>query len=124
MPIPHISRRRFLAGTAAAGAMIALHPFTARAGAGQAHLRVLSTTDLHVHVYPYDYYADRPNDSVGLSRTASLVRAVRAESANSILVDNGDYLQGNPMGDYVAYERGMAGRRPAPRHPGHERAGL
>src|SRR5690606_29393671 len=24
-----------------------------------------------------------------------------------ILVDNGDFLQGNPMGDYIAYERGM-----------------
>ena len=24
-----------------------------------------------------------------------------------MLVDNGDYLQGNPMGDYIAYERGM-----------------
>ena len=25
----------------------------------------------------------------------------------SMLVDNGDFLQGNPMGDYIAYERGM-----------------
>ena len=24
-----------------------------------------------------------------------------------MLVDNGDFLQGNPMGDYIAYERGM-----------------
>jgi 2',3'-cyclic-nucleotide 2'-phosphodiesterase/3'-nucleotidase len=24
-----------------------------------------------------------------------------------MLVDNGDLLQGNPMGDYIAYERGM-----------------
>jgi 2',3'-cyclic-nucleotide 2'-phosphodiesterase/3'-nucleotidase len=30
-----------------------------------------------------------------------------AESTNSMLLDNGDFLQGNPMGDYMAYERGM-----------------
>ena len=32
---------------------------------------------------------------------------IRAEAGNSILLDNGDFLQGNPMGDYIAYERGM-----------------
>ncbi|WP_118133901.1 bifunctional 2',3'-cyclic-nucleotide 2'-phosphodiesterase/3'-nucleotidase [Oceanicella sp. SM1341] len=102
-----LDRRSFLLGAAAGGAMISLHPFSARAAAGQAHLRVLSTTDLHVHVYPYDYYADRPTDTHGLARTAAIIRDIRAESTNSILVDNGDYLQGNPMGDYIAYERGM-----------------
>ncbi|QDL91910.1 bifunctional 2',3'-cyclic-nucleotide 2'-phosphodiesterase/3'-nucleotidase [Paroceanicella profunda] len=102
-----LTRRTFLLGAAAGGAMISLHPYSARAAANQAHLRVLSTTDLHVHVYPYDYYADRPTDTHGLARTAAIIRDVRAESTNSILVDNGDYLQGNPMGDYIAYERGM-----------------
>lgn len=101
-----LNRRGFLAGTAG---FIALHPFSARAAANQAHLRIMETTDLHVHVYPYDYYADRAVDTVGLSRTASIIEAVRAESTNSILLDNGDFLQGNPMGDYIAYERGMEG---------------
>jgi 2',3'-cyclic-nucleotide 2'-phosphodiesterase/3'-nucleotidase len=67
----------------------------------------METTDLHVHVYPYDYYGDRPVDTVGLARTASIIREIRDEATNSILVDNGDFLQGNPMGDYIAYERGM-----------------
>ena len=44
---------------------------------------------------------------MGLSRTASLIDAIRAEATNSMLIDNGDLLQGNPMGDYIAYERGM-----------------
>ncbi|MFY0632999.1 MAG: bifunctional 2',3'-cyclic-nucleotide 2'-phosphodiesterase/3'-nucleotidase [Vannielia sp.] len=105
MPIT-LSRRSFLASTAAGG-LIALHPFSLRAAAGQAHLRLMETTDLHVHVYPYDYYADREVDTVGLSRTASIVNEIRAEATNSLLLDNGDFLQGNPMGDYIAYERGM-----------------
>src|SRR5262245_57026046 len=102
-----IDRREFIAVAAVAGAMIGLHPFSARAAAGQAHLRVMETTDVHVNLLPYDYYADKPNDTMGLARTASLIAVVRAEATNSLLLDNGDLLQGNPMGDYVAFERGM-----------------
>ncbi|MGR3363381.1 MAG: bifunctional 2',3'-cyclic-nucleotide 2'-phosphodiesterase/3'-nucleotidase [Maritimibacter harenae] len=101
-----LSRRSFMTGTAGA-ALVALHPFSARAQNAQAHLRIMETTDLHVHVYPYDYYSDRPVDTVGLSRTAAIIEDIRAEAVNSMLVDNGDFLQGNPMGDYIAYERGM-----------------
>ncbi|WP_323767769.1 bifunctional 2',3'-cyclic-nucleotide 2'-phosphodiesterase/3'-nucleotidase [Marinovum sp.] len=99
-----LSRRGFLASTAG---FVALHPFSVRAAANQAHLRIMETTDLHVHVFPYDYYADRPIDTVGLARTAALINDVRAEATNALLIDNGDFLQGNPMGDYIAYERGM-----------------
>lgn len=106
LPSLSLNRRRFL-GTAAASGLVMLHPFSARAQAGQAHLRVISTTDLHCNVQPYDYYADKPTDTVGLARTGSLIAAIRAEAANTLLVDNGDYLQGNPMGDWVAYKRGM-----------------
>jgi 2',3'-cyclic-nucleotide 2'-phosphodiesterase/3'-nucleotidase len=102
-----ISRRAFLAGTATAGAAIVLHPYAVLAQAGQAHLRIMETTDIHVAVFPYDYYADAPNDTLGLARTASIIEAIRAEAGNSILVDNGDVIQGNPMGDYIAYEKGL-----------------
>lgn len=106
MPVA-VSRRTFLTGSAAAGALVVMHPFSARAQANQAHLRIMETTDLHVHVFPYDYYADRENPTMGLARTASIMDAIRAEATNSLLIDNGDFLQGNPMGDYIAYERGM-----------------
>lgn len=99
-----INRRGFLAGSAG---LIALHPFSVEASTNQAHLRIMETTDLHVHVFPYDYYADKPRDTVGLARTATLIQNIRDEATNSLLVDNGDFLQGNPMGDYIAYERGM-----------------
>lgn len=105
--LPPISRRALLAGVAATGVLSVLHPFSARAAANQAHLRIMETTDIHVNVLPYDYYADKPNDTMGLARTASIIDAVRKEAVNSLLLDNGDLLQGSPMGDYAAYERGM-----------------
>ncbi len=103
----NLSRRGFLAGSIAGASLITLHPYSARAATNQAHLRIMETTDLHVHVFPYDYYSDKPRDTVGLSRTASIINDIRAEATNSMLVDNGDFLQGNPMGDFIAYERGM-----------------
>ena len=102
-----LSRRDFLAATAAGSALVALHPFSALAATDQAHLRIMETTDIHVAVLPYDYYADKANDTMGLSRTASIIDGFRKEANNSMLIDNGDYLQGNPMGDWIAYERGM-----------------
>ena len=103
-----ISRRAFLAGTASVGAAaIVMHPFAAMAQANQAHLRILETTDIHVNLLPYDYYADREDNTLGMARTASIIENIRAEAGNAILLDNGDMLQGSPMGDYVAYERGV-----------------
>lgn len=83
-------------------------PFSAaHATAGSVHLRLLETTDLHVHLAPYDYYADRPNDTLGLARLAEVIDHARAEVVNSVLFDNGDFLQGTPMGDHYAYDRGF-----------------
>ena len=70
--------------------------------AAEVQLRVLETTDLHMNLLSYDYYQDKTTDQYGLDRTVSLIKAARAEVPNSLLLDNGDLLQGNPMGDYVA----------------------
>ncbi len=102
-----LTRRAFLASTTATVGLILLHPYSARASAGQAHLRILTTTDLHCHAQAYDYYADRPVDTLGLARTATIVNEIRAEATNTLTVDNGDYFQGNPMGDWMAYSHGM-----------------
>ncbi len=65
-------------------------------------LRVVETTDIHTNLMDYDYYKDKPSQKIGLARTATLVKEARGEVINSVLVDNGDLLQGSPMGDYMA----------------------
>src|SRR3569623_882731 len=99
---PRLSRRAFLAGSASAGALIVMHPFAALAATNQAHLRLMETTDIHVAIFPYDYYADAPNDTMGLGRTAALIKQIRAEATNSVLIDNGDLIQSNPNGNSLA----------------------
>ena len=64
--------------------------------------RLLETTDLHSNMMDFDYYKDTPTEKFGLVRTATLIEAARKEAANSVLVDNGDLIQGSPLGDYVA----------------------
>ncbi|MFO1165616.1 MAG: bifunctional 2',3'-cyclic-nucleotide 2'-phosphodiesterase/3'-nucleotidase [Paracoccus sp. (in: a-proteobacteria)] len=73
-------------------------------------LRIMATTDLHMHVLGYDYFADRPSERLGLSRTAALIGRARRAVGNCMLFDNGDFLQGSPMGDYLA-EAGDIGQR-------------
>ncbi|WP_103108285.1 bifunctional 2',3'-cyclic-nucleotide 2'-phosphodiesterase/3'-nucleotidase [Brevibacillus reuszeri] len=65
-------------------------------------LRLLETTDIHTNIVNYDYYQDKSTDEFGLAKTATLIKKAREEAKNSILIDNGDLLQGNPLGDYVA----------------------
>jgi 2',3'-cyclic-nucleotide 2'-phosphodiesterase/3'-nucleotidase len=96
--------RRFRNVSAAVRA-IGLGCFVLFGSAGQAtevRLRILETTDLHMNLLSYDYYQDKVTDQYGLARAISLIKAARTEAPNSLLFDNGDLLQGNPMGDYVA----------------------
>ena len=72
------------------------------AQAQQLKLRILGTTDVHMNLMAYDYYQDKPVQEYGLARTATLIKAARAQAPNNLLFDTGDLLQGNPLGDVVA----------------------
>ncbi|WP_312481275.1 bifunctional 2',3'-cyclic-nucleotide 2'-phosphodiesterase/3'-nucleotidase [Kosakonia cowanii] len=74
----------------------------ASAQAATVDLRIMETTDLHSNMMDFDYYKDSATEKFGLVRTASLINAARGEAKNSVLVDNGDLIQGSPLGDYMA----------------------
>lgn len=78
------------------------------------HLRLLNLTDLHMDIRGYDYFADRPTVAGGLVRAAGVIDALRAEVSNCLLFDNGDALQGNPLGDYAAHKIGRDHTFPHP----------
>jgi len=65
-------------------------------------LAVLETTDLHANVLSYDYYKLAPDATLGFERTATLIRQARTEFANTLLLDNGDTIQGTALADYQA----------------------
>ncbi|PZX19069.1 2',3'-cyclic-nucleotide 2'-phosphodiesterase/3'-nucleotidase [Palleronia aestuarii] len=62
-------------------------------------LRLLATTDLHARLRGYNYPAGEEDVEVGLSRAASVIARLRASVQGGLLLDNGDFLTGDMLGD-------------------------
>ncbi len=77
-------------------------PSAAPVPPAQATLAILETTDLHANVRSYDYFKLAEDKSYGFERTATLIRQARQEFANTLLLDNGDTIQGTALADYEA----------------------
>ena len=73
----------------------------ASVNAATVDLRIMETTDLHSNMMDFDYYKD--------TATASLINDARNEVKNSVLVDNGDLIQGSPLADYISAKGLKAG---------------
>ncbi|XDA97008.1 5'-nucleotidase C-terminal domain-containing protein [Sulfitobacter sp. LCG007] len=76
----------------------------------RARIRLLATTDLHMQLVGHDYVNDRPAPRRGVVTLARLIAEARAEAQARgdlcLLLDNGDTLQGAPLGDWLAEHGG------------------
>lgn len=118
--VPGMTTRRTLFRGALAtslGITLAALLAAAPAWAQKIQLRVMQTADLHMNLLNWDYYQDRETHEYGLAKTATLIAAARAEAKNSLLFDNGDLIQGSPLGDFVARIRPL---RPGQVHPAYK----
>ncbi|WP_405971506.1 5'-nucleotidase C-terminal domain-containing protein [Streptomyces sp. NBC_00988] len=116
-----LNRRKFLKKSAVTGAGVALAGAAAAPAAQAAEkkkpgkqpkrysLTVMGTTDLHGHVFNWDYfkdaeYADAKGNAMGLARVSTLVNQIRNEKGrrNTLLLDAGDTIQGTPLTYYFA----------------------
>ncbi|WP_405967033.1 5'-nucleotidase C-terminal domain-containing protein [Streptomyces sp. NBC_00015] len=118
-----LNRRKFLKKSAVTGAGVAIAGAAAApARAAEAKkpgkpvkqpkryaLTVLGTTDLHGHVFNWDYfkdaeYKDAAGNAQGLARISTLVNQIRKEKGreNTLLLDAGDTIQGTPLTYYYA----------------------
>ncbi|MGW7257870.1 bifunctional metallophosphatase/5'-nucleotidase [Streptomyces sp. NPDC054834] len=122
-----LNRRKFLKKSAATGAGVAIAGAAAAPSAEAAEtaaaaaagkpakqpkrysLTVMGTTDLHGHVFNWDYfkdaeYSDKAGNAMGLARISTLVNQVREERGrcNTLLLDAGDTIQGTPLTYYYA----------------------
>ncbi len=106
-----MNRRRFLQIGATTVLAISANRFAFAAGDSKVALRVIGTTDIHSFLTDFDYYKDAPTAKFGFTRAATLIEQARKEAKNSVLVDNGDLIQGNPIADYqaaVGYKEGKS----------------
>ncbi|MFF0850335.1 bifunctional metallophosphatase/5'-nucleotidase [Streptomyces sp. NPDC003280] len=116
-----LNRRKFLKKSAATGAGVAIAGAAAAPAAEAAEatvpgkhvkrysLTVMGTTDLHGHVFNWDYfknaeYSDKAGNAQGLARISTLVEGIRKEKgrSNTLLLDAGDTIQGTPLTYYYA----------------------
>src|SRR4026207_551642 len=59
-------------------------------------ITILGTTDLHGNINPIDYYTNKP-DNRGFAKVATLIKRIRKEQPNVLLIDSGDTIQGSPL---------------------------
>jgi len=59
-------------------------------------ITILGTTDLHGNILPLDYYTNKP-DNRGFAKVATLIKRIRKEQPNVMLIDSGDTIQGSPL---------------------------
>ncbi|SES28188.1 bifunctional 2',3'-cyclic-nucleotide 2'-phosphodiesterase/3'-nucleotidase [Salisediminibacterium halotolerans] len=72
-------------------------------GDGDTHeLMIMSTTDVHSYLMPYDYMNAESVDDYGYAKTVSLIDQIRAEHEDALLFDNGDIIQGSLLGELEA----------------------
>ena len=100
-----INRRKFLTTSAAFGAALVYLPreFTFSANADETVITILHTNDTHSQIDPLPPN-DRNAGKGGVARRATLVKRIRKENPNTLLIDAGDVLQGTPYFNFYKGE--------------------
>ncbi len=67
-------------------------------------IRIIETTDVHGNIFPYDYIQNKTSNN-SLANVYTYIKKQRAnEDIETILLDNGDILQGQPVVYYSNFE--------------------
>jgi len=99
-----INRRTFLTTSAAFGVTLAGFPRELlKASAAGTVITILHTNDTHSQIDPLPAN-DANAGKGGVARRATLVKRVRKENPNTLLVDAGDVLQGTPYFNFYKGE--------------------
>ncbi|WP_293928758.1 5'-nucleotidase C-terminal domain-containing protein [Metasolibacillus sp.] len=59
------------------------------------HITLLATSDIHGRSMPWDYATDGENLTGSLTQLYTIIKKVRQENPNTILLENGDLIQDN-----------------------------
>lgn len=62
----------------------------------QCELVILETSDIHGNIYPINYGNNQETNS-GLAKIAHLIKKEKQKHENTLLIDNGDVIQGTPL---------------------------
>lgn len=65
---------------------------------------LLATSDVHSHIFPA-YEGKNEQDPQGMVKAASIIKEIRNKHPHTILIDNGDLIQGTPLADYAIHTK-------------------
>ncbi|SKB94723.1 bifunctional metallophosphatase/5'-nucleotidase [Daejeonella lutea] len=101
-----LNRRDFIRGTAAGAALLALGigPESVYAGDDVVKLIFLHTNDVHSRIDPFPMDGSRNQGMGGVAGRASLIKKIRQEEKNVLLLDAGDIFQGTPYFNFYGGE--------------------
>lgn len=74
-------------------------PAISFAEADEVTITVLGTTDMHANIFNWSYEDGEEKDDIGMAKIYSVVEKVREENPNTLLIDNGDTIQGTILSD-------------------------
>ena len=101
-----MKRRTFITRSAAVGTGLSLGGLTLNScsGFGEKKITILHTNDVHSHIDPFpDSHGQFPGLG-GVARRASLIKTIRDENPNTLLLDAGDIFQGTPYFNFYGGE--------------------
>src|SRR5215468_5846268 len=101
-----LSRRKFLTTSGTFAAVLAVAPEFQLLASNEAEtvITILHTNDTHSQIEPLPPTDGSYPGKGGVARRATLVRRVRKENPNTLLVDAGDVCQGTPYFNYYKGE--------------------
>lgn len=101
-----MKRRDFLKHTAlgAAGISMLGLPFSAEAARDGIRLTILHTNDQHSRIDPFPDDGRKYGGMGGMARRASLIKSIRQQEPNVLLLDSGDIWQGTPYFNFFEGE--------------------
>ena len=82
-----------------AASMLPAAALAAESDAGEKHITILGTSDMHGNIWGFSYEDNAETANNGMARLYTYIQQVRAENPNTILIDAGDDIQGTIMTD-------------------------
>lgn len=103
------TRRRFIQQVVAGGALAGLggFPLEALAASGAQKLVILHSNDVHSRIDPFPDDDKKFPGMGGMANKAALIRKIRSEEPNVLLLDSGDIFQGTPYFNFYHGELEM-----------------
>ncbi len=99
-------RRKFIKQTAAAASLVTVGGLTSSAFSlnSKKQITILHTNDVHSHVEPFPSTDPKYANLGGAARRMDIIKKIRQEQPNVLLLDAGDMFQGTPYFNFYGGE--------------------